>query len=214
MRTIATIIDQWSRQAGRGVGVIPPAGTSMSRAALVSPSTRRVHAKAITTTPPMTAPVAAARTIRNSSIGGNPAPELSAADATNPASLRSRLWRFYGAALFLHARRRFLAELRRAPKIPARDGAIGRPASPVFGERLGCRLRAFLESESEALADTIIVDRQHIGAAESEHQEHLGGPAADATHRGEALDHRRIVEPVRLGEGGDGAVRRFAREVA
>ena len=70
------------------------------------------------------------------------------------------------------------------------------------------------EGEGEAFADAVVGDRQHVGAAEAEDEQHLDRPAADAADLGEVLDDGFVGHATDVGEGGDGAVDGLCGEVA
>src|SRR5258708_20813817 len=104
--------------------------------------------------------------------------------------------------------------LRGTPQIPARHGAVGLPARAELGQLPGRGQRALVERRGIAFADAIVVDRQHVRAAQAEDEQHLHRPPADAAHLDEALDDRLVGEILELGELGDIAVDGAAREIA
>ena len=76
----------------------------------------------------------------------------------------------------------------------------GRHASPIFSMRFGV---GPLPQPVEPLHrddDAEIADRQHVGPMQAEHQEHLGGPAAESLHRDQPLDHRFVGQRLELVE--------------
>ena len=72
----------------------------------------------------------------------------------------------------------------------------------------------FAEGEGEAFADSIVVDRQDVGAAETEDQQHFYGPAAYASDLGEVFDDGFVGHAADVLEVGDGAVDGFRGEIA
>ena len=70
------------------------------------------------------------------------------------------------------------------------------------------------EGDAEAVAHTEVVDRQDVGSAELEDEEHLGGPAADAADGDKAFDDGFVLEFRELGASGNDALERFGRDVA
>src|SRR5690348_1770001 len=79
-------------------------------------------------------------------------------------------------------RRAAVADVDGAPEVPTGHGAVGRPADAAGGDVARRGQLALAEHRGEALADAVVVDRQHVGAAEPEDEQHLRGPAADAAH--------------------------------
>src|ERR1700758_4852373 len=88
-------------------------------------------------------------------------------------------------------------EVAGTPHVPACDGAPGSPFLSATlhllacGKQVGRNLLRWLEAEegeSEAFANAVVVDGEDIGVAEPEDEEHLDGPAADASHLGEMFD--------------------------
>ncbi len=72
----------------------------------------------------------------------------------------------------------------------------------------------FAEGEGEAFADAVVVDGQHVGAAEAEDEQHFYCPAADAADLCEVLDDGFVGHALNLFEGGDGAVDGLCGEIA
>jgi hypothetical protein len=114
-------------------------------------------------------------------------------------------------------------EVAGAPHIPAGDRAPGAPFFRTlfhlggFGEVGGSDFVGWFElaeGEGEAFADAVVGDRQDIGTAEAEDEEHLDGPAADAADLGQVLDDGFVGHAADAGEGGDGAVDGLGGEVA
>ena len=110
-----------------------------------------------------------------------------------------------------------------APEIPAGDGAPGCPAGGAlvhhvgFGEEGGGDLLGGLEAEEgegKAFADGVVVDRENVGAAEAEDEQHLDGPLPYPSHLREVLDDGVVGHPADAGEGRDGAVEGLGGEVA
>src|SRR5215472_7049748 len=85
-----------------------------------------------------------------------------------------------------------------APQIPACDRPIRLPALAIGSELLRRRQIAII-GDRKALADAVIVDRQHVWAAEVKNQQHLGGPAADAANLREPLDNRFVFHAANFG---------------
>src|SRR4051812_1257617 len=91
-----------------------------------------------------------------------------------------------------------LQRVGRAPQIPTCDGAVGLPTLGT-GFELGLRGQLFrAERDREALSDAVVVERQHVRAAEAEHEEHLDRPAADASNFRQALDDGFVVQLLNL----------------
>ncbi len=91
-----------------------------------------------------------------------------------------------------------------APEVPAGNRGVRLPGG---GDPLHFRGFGQLVKSPGAFhcgADTEVGDRQHVGAAESEHQKHLSGPDADAFDAGQVLDYGGVVE-VRKDFKDDGA---------
>ena len=85
-----------------------------------------------------------------------------------------------------------------SPEVPAGDG---RPGLPGGGDALHFGGFGKVFERPGALhggADAEVGRRQDVGAAEGEHEEHLGGPDADAFDAGEVFNYGGVVE---LGEG-------------
>jgi hypothetical protein len=70
------------------------------------------------------------------------------------------------------------------------------------------------EGEGKAFADAVVVDGEDVRATEAEDEEHLDGPAADATDLNEVLDDGFVGHATDTGEGGYGAVEGFGGQVA
>ena len=84
------------------------------------------------------------------------------------------------------------------------------------GEEIGGELgRGFQaeEGEGETLADAEVRGGQDVGATKAEHQEHFDGPFTDAADLGEVVDEVLVGHLTDFGQGGDGAVQGFGREV-
>lgn len=62
-------------------------------------------------------------------------------------------------------------------------------------------------------AHSEVIDRQNVGAAEVEHEQHLHRPAADPADLGEALDDRRVVEPLERRAPGNDRGERLGGEI-
>jgi len=76
---------------------------------------------------------------------------------------------------------------------------VGELAQPVGGAKAG--------------AHAEVIDRQHVGAVEVEHEQHLHRPAADSAHLGETLDDRRVVELLERRAVGNDRRERLGREI-
>ena len=72
----------------------------------------------------------------------------------------------------------------------------------------------FAEGEGEAFADSVVVYGKDVGAAEAEDEEHLDGPAADASDLGEMFDDGFVGHATDVFEIGDGAVDGLGGEIA
>jgi len=62
------------------------------------------------------------------------------------------------------------------------------PAFAKFRQRLGFWHQSQAVGKAKAMPHAEVIDRQHIAASQVEHQQHLHGPRADATHLRQALD--------------------------
>ena len=89
-----------------------------------------------------------------------------------------------------------------------------RPARAEFRERTWTRHALEAVGQAEAVADAEIVNRQDVGPAKAEHQQHLHGPAADSAHLRDALDDHLVFERVQFRRGGHYAAEYFVGEVA
>src|SRR5438046_2014397 len=81
----------------------------------------------------------------------------------------------------------------RAPQVPGGHRAPRPPclAEPLHGPEGD--LATLEVRKADALLQPQVVEREHIGAQQVEHEEHLRGPAADAAHFGQLLDDRLVV---------------------
>src|SRR5262245_58168959 len=103
--------------------------------------------------------------------------------------------------------------VQRFPEVDAGEGAVrppglGDPSELVVGGQL---IESVLHLDSAA--DAQIPGRQHVGALELEHEEHLGAPDAEAADRADLGDHllvRELGEPVELELTGLDVVREVA----
>src|SRR6187399_1509745 len=82
----------------------------------------------------------------------------------------------------------------RAPQVPRRDAAIGRPARAELAELGHGHALAVAVVQRDGLLQADVVDGKHVRAKLVEDEEHLRGPAADALHVDQALDERLVVE--------------------
>ena len=89
----------------------------------------------------------------------------------------------------------------------------GAQRAPIFGERARRRHAAQAIGEAKAIAHAEVVDRQHVGPAEAEHQQHFDGPAPDAAHLREPLDDFVVAERVQDFLGRHHAVDGLLRQV-
>ena len=87
-----------------------------------------------------------------------------------------------------------------SPEIPTSDRSVRSPAlTPAFDVLFaGCLAR--LEGDRETLAYSEVVHREHIGAAQSEHEEHLSCPAPDPAHLDQPPDDLFVVHPLCLAQ--------------
>ena len=108
----------------------------------------------------------------------------------------------------------FFRQIHGAPEIPRGGGAVGLPAFAEGEERSGLGHGALLVGQPEAVADAEIVHGQDVRAAELENQEHLNGPASDATRFGEPHDDFLVVQLGDVAGGRDGAVQGLGGDVA
>jgi hypothetical protein len=104
-------------------------------------------------------------------------------------------------------------QLHRAPQVPRRSRAIRLPALAIGEQRLRLRQVAEAVGKLETLAHAEVIAWQHVGAAQAEHQQHLGRPPADAAHGNEALDQLVVGERGRGVIVGDGAIEGLRGEV-
>src|SRR5688572_4189771 len=74
------------------------------------------------------------------------------------------------------------------PQIPAGHRSVGAPRFSETHEPLRRGRLAQPVCPLDGAHDTEVTDRQHIRPVQAEHQEHLGGPAADALDRGQGGD--------------------------
>src|SRR5262249_19205100 len=89
-----------------------------------------------------------------------------------------------------------------APEVPARDRAVRLPSTTALFDLLARRQCALLEGEREALANSVIVDREHVWAAEAEDEQHLRRPPADPAHLRQPFDDRLVIHALDLGQRG------------
>ena len=76
-----------------------------------------------------------------------------------------------------------------APQIPARHRAVRTPGFADLRIRSGVGLLAQPVEPLDGVDDAEIVDRQHVGPPQPEHQEHLRRPAAEPLHLDDRVDH-------------------------
>jgi hypothetical protein len=75
-----------------------------------------------------------------------------------------------------------------APHVPGGDGAVGGPFGADFGG-FGGLWRGFeVVADLHAFLDAEVADGEDVGAAEVGHEEHVGGPLADAFYGDEVGD--------------------------
>src|SRR5258708_1588914 len=79
-------------------------------------------------------------------------------------------------------------ELRRTPAVPSHDTSV-RMVWLAEQIELLRRRRRDPPGEAEAFANAQVACGPDIEPSQLEHQEHFGGPRADATHLGETRDH-------------------------
>jgi hypothetical protein len=72
----------------------------------------------------------------------------------------------------------------------------------------------FAEGEGKAFANAVVVDREDVGATETEDEEHLDGPFSDASYLCKVRHDGFVGHAANLGECGDGAVEGFGGKVA
>ena len=162
----------------------------------------------------------------SSTNGSSPGPRCTGSRSPRSTALRSSGRGRHAAATVACRRGRATRYARspafagaRLPASPARPRATGTSSPPCgtgfqraprFSSSFARRQLALPEGDREALADAVVVRRQHVRAAEAEDQQHLHGPAADAAHRGEALDDR-LVRPCGAARRASGSRRPCAR---
>src|SRR3990170_2090624 len=83
----------------------------------------------------------------------------------------------------------------RAPEVPGGDRAPGAPAFTKLAHPRQRDLSALEVGDADPLLQPEVVEREHVGPQQVEHQEHLGGPAADAAHVGELGDDLLVAHP-------------------
>lgn len=103
--------------------------------------------------------------------------------------------------------------IRRAPQVARGERAMWRPAPPEDFEFFRLGHFSFAIGHLKTAPHAEVVNRQHVGSAEIENEEHLHGPAPDAFHAREPLDEFGVSETIALGERGHDAVERLPREV-
>ena len=120
-------------------------------------------------------------------------------------------------------RRLLLGWVAGSPEVPGGYGAEGLPFfGSAFdlgggGQEVGGELGGGLEAEvgeGEAFADAEVGGGEDVGAAETEDEEHLDRPLADAADLGEVVDDGGVGHAADGGEGGNGSVECFCGEVA
>src|SRR5690606_23485313 len=100
------------------------------------------------------------------------------------------------------------------PQVESGIGPVRPPALAARGQFPGRGHLPGLVHQLRALADAQVVDREHVGAPETEHQHHFHGPAADAADGHQRLDDRVVLHHRHAPQVGDLA-RLFApRQVA
>src|SRR5580700_51386 len=90
--------------------------------------------------------------------------------------------------------------LQAAPKIPGGHRAIGMPALADIVDLGGLRQFGQTVRFANGRTNPQVAAGQHIGAAESEYQEHVCGPDSHAFHLCEPLDHLGVRERGQRGE--------------
>ena len=83
-----------------------------------------------------------------------------------------------------------------APNIPSRDAAVRRPRSGHLARIAAADGLAGKIVPADAVDQAHIVQWQHIGPQQVEDQEHLGGPAANATDRDQFANDGLVVHPL------------------
>src|SRR5438045_349117 len=73
-----------------------------------------------------------------------------------------------------------VAVLERSPEIPARDRRVRTPLRADLLHVLRRRSFALAVSAADGVLNAEVELRQHVAAAEAEHQEHLGRPTSNA----------------------------------
>ena len=95
--------------------------------------------------------------------------------------------------------------LERAPQVPARDGAMRAPLCADLAHVLWSGTLPLAIRPTDRVLNPQVQLGQHIWPAQSEHQEHLRRPPADAFHLHEVLDQVVVAHLV------DGIERKLAR---
>src|SRR3990167_1922427 len=83
--------------------------------------------------------------------------------------------------------------VQRAPNIPSRHAAEGRPGRSHFANLASAHGFARKITAADAILQAQIVHWQYVGTHQVEDQEHLGGPAANATNGHQFTDDGLVV---------------------
>src|SRR6185503_7866871 len=83
----------------------------------------------------------------------------------------------------------------RAPQVPGGDRAPRAPAVAQLAHPAERDLPALEVGHADALLQAEVVEREHVGTQQVEHQEHLRGPAPDSAHVGELGDDLLVRHP-------------------
>src|SRR5258705_5395846 len=87
---------------------------------------------------------------------------------------------------------------KRLPEVPGRDRPIGLPDFSDLQDPFRVRPFPQLVEPLNRVDDAEVAGGEDVPPGEPEHQEHLGGPAAEALHRGEALDYLFILPHLQI----------------
>jgi len=79
--------------------------------------------------------------------------------------------------------------VQRLPQIPRRDRSVRLPRFADFQHALRVGPLPQPVQPLNRGDDAKVAGGQHVRPVQPEHQEHLGGPAAESLHRGQTLDH-------------------------
>jgi hypothetical protein len=97
------------------------------------------------------------------------------------------------------ARRGRLLIIQRRPQVPRGDRAVRSPALAHPQDLFLRRAPAQTVDVLNRPEHSHVIHREHVGPTELEDEDHLGGPSADAPHRGERRHHLLVGQLVERG---------------